>query len=373
MFGLYLHIPFCQRICTYCDFYKMRAKLVEKEKYIDYLIKEIALLRNESLPPIDTIYLGGGTPSSIPPKSLRKLFEALAEFTNLKTLSEFTIELNPEDITVELALLLKEFHISRLSIGIQSFNPKVQKILGRYHDYDDVLKKVFLLNEYGLTNLNFDFIYGIPNTSIDDVITDLNLFLTLKPKHLSCYSLILEEKTVLYHQYLKGEFTPIVEELEATMYDEIKNHLLKQGFIHYETSNYAYSGYESSHNLIYWSNDRYRGIGAGSSSYVGNRRFKTVANLNQYYDGINNSVINLAEDINLSITEQMKEEVMLGLRKTKGINLTTFSKRYGCQIINAFPTIPSLINQGILVKENDHLAIKPNFQYLANYIIRKII
>lgn len=373
MFGLYVHIPFCKNICSYCDFYKMRAKASEKIKYMGYLTKEIALLKKEDLPPIQTIYIGGGTPSSLPITELRTLFIHLDTITDLQLLKEFTIELNPEDITVELASLLKEFHLSRLSIGIQSFDPYVQEVLGRHHQYDDLKDKVLMLRNLGFNNLNFDYIYGIPETNLIKIKNDLDLLLSLKPQHLSCYSLILEEKTMLFHQFRKGFFNPIDEDLEAKMYDTIKDYLSSYGFVHYETSNFALPGYESLHNLIYWSNNRYRGIGAGSSSYVGNRRFKTISNLKKYYEGIDQGIITLSENITLTVYDQMKEEVMLGLRKTQGINLSNFYERYNYHLIDVFPKIKAFLDQKALILSNNFLAISPDKQYVANYILREIL
>ncbi|HPD12962.1 MAG TPA: radical SAM family heme chaperone HemW [Bacilli bacterium] len=376
--GIYLHLPFCRSICSYCDFYKMRAKTPRIRQYIDYIIKEIDLhvetFRNAqaNFQP-KTLYIGGGTPSFIPLDDLERLLKRLGQWLNLADLQEFTIEANPEDLNLSFLTLIKKYHVSRLSIGIQSFNPLAHRVLNRVSDYHDVQKKVALLKQLGITNYNLDLMFGIPDMNHDLVKQDLELFLSLEPTHLSCYSLILEERTLLFNQYLKGEFKPLEEDEEAAIYQLIKDTLTRNGFNHYETSNFARPGYESLHNLIYWNNERYLGIGAGSSSYLGNTRLKTVSNLDRYFSLLDQGRIGREEEIQLSKQDQMEEEVMLGLRKTQGISLERFYAKFGEDFFSVFPMAKKLIDQQYLQRENNYLRLNPKYHFTADYVLRKLI
>lgn len=371
-------MPFCRSICSYCDFYKMRAKKPRIRQYIDYIIKEIDLhvetFRNAqaNFQP-KTLYIGGGTPSFIPLDDLERLLKRLGQWLNLADLQEFTIEANPEDLNLSFLTLIKKYHVSRLSIGIQSFNPLAHRVLNRVSDYHDVQKKVALLKQLGITNYNLDLMFGIPDMNHDLVKQDLELFLSLEPTHLSCYSLILEERTLLYNQYLKGEFKPLEEDEEAAIYQLIKDTLTRNGFNHYETSNFARPGYESLHNLIYWNNERYLGIGAGSSSYLGNTRLKTVSNLDRYFSLLDQGRIGREEEIQLSKQDQMEEEVMLGLRKTQGISLERFYAKFGEDFFSVFPMAKKLIDQQYLQRENNYLRLNPKYHFTADYVLRKLI
>lgn len=371
-------MPFCRSICSYCDFYKMRAKTPRIRQYIDYIIKEIDLhvetFRNAqaNFQP-KTLYIGGGTPSFIPLDDLERLLKRLGQWLSLADLQEFTIEANPEDLNLSFLTLIKKYHVSRLSIGIQSFNPLAHRVLNRVSDYHDVQKKVALLKQLGITNYNLDLMFGIPDMNHDLVKQDLELFLSLEPTHLSCYSLILEERTLLYNQYLKGEFKPLEEDEEAAIYQLIKDTLTRNGFNHYETSNFARPGYESLHNLIYWNNERYLGIGAGSSSYLGNTRLKTVSNLDRYFSLLDQGRIGREEEIQLSKQDQMEEEVMLGLRKTQGISLERFYAKFGEDFFSVFPMAKKLIDQQYLQRENNYLRLNPKYHFTADYVLRKLI
>lgn len=373
MLGLYIHIPFCKHICTYCDFYKMVASDALKEKTIHYMMKEIELKKIRQFE-IDTLYIGGGTPSILPTPLLEEFLSFLSQKVNFKNLKEFTIEMNPEDIREDLVLILSKYHVNRVSIGIQSFNPKLLKFLGRpYTSISEMKRKIALLNRYGIYNINLDLIYAIPSERFGILKKDVQKMLKLNIRHLSTYSLILEEHTILNYQYEQNQFQLSTDALDEKMYHYIVRYLKKKGFVHYETSNFAISSYESKHNLIYWSNDKYLAIGPSASSYVGNYRFTNVKNLNQYFEGIDQGTLNYEEMVELTLEEKYKEEIMLGLRCMKGINSKVFFSKYGVDLFHVFPQMHALIQEKLLEEADGYIRIPEKYSYIANHIIVKII
>lgn len=374
MRGIYIHIPFCRKICNYCDFYKMVVSDKFKDEYIDYLIKDLRLsVSLYNLDEIDTIYIGGGTPSCLMLESLKKLFDELSSLFDLRRLKEFTIEANPEDLTVDFIKLILEFYVSRISIGVQTFNNKCDSVLGRVTDYEKLSNSVKNLNDYNLTNYSFDLIYAVPNTSLDDLEKDIQKLISLKPKHISTYSLILEERTILYHRYLNNEFFTIDESMDRKMYDYILDTLRKYDFNQYEISNYSLPGYESKHNLIYWNSDEYLGIGAGASSFWKNKRFTKIANIKKYYQKIDKKEEPVEEYEVLDNDRLMEDYLMLGLRKINGIDILDFFDKFKINIFEKFSKIQELITDGSLILENNLLKIHPDYIYISNYIIGKIL
>lgn len=365
--GLYIHIPFCRKICPYCDFFKMVASSDYQDKYIDYLIKDL----NRIDATLDTVYIGGGTPSSLSINNLDRLLNAIAKKIN--SVKEFTIELNPEDIDYDLIKVLRKYPVNRISIGIQTFNNKFQKLLNRFSEFDDILEKMNLLRLAGFTNINVDLMYGFDSQTIDELREDINKMCLLRPTHISTYSLILEEKTIFYHEYLKGNLSLIDEDLESAMYYEIIKYLTKYGFEHYEISNFAEKGCESKHNLLYWQNKEYLAVGAGASGYYNNYRYKITTKINDYYMGIDNNKMSLVENEYIDLDTKMSEEIMLGLRTIKGVCLNSFYEKYQQDLLEVFPSCLELIKQGFLEITDNYLRITKNNYYISNAIIGKII
>ncbi len=350
----------------------MVASSERKTEYVDYLIKEISLNAASLKTNIKTIYIGGGTPSSLALDDLSRLLLAIESVVDFSQIEEYTIEINPEDINQQLITLLKSNHINRISIGIQTFQPKLQQVIGRKCDYTDILDKLNQLKEAGFHNISVDLMYGIMGENIKDLDEDLTLFLTLPITHLSTYSLILEEKTILFHQYQKGTFKLIDEDLESTMYFHIIEKLKKHAFKHYELSNFALNGYEAKHNLIYWSNEEYISIGAGSSGYYNHYRYQITQNLKQYYDGINRDEIIKTTNEYITETEAMWEKVILALRLINGLSLKKFENKYNQNLLDVYPNITTLINNGHLEVINDYIRIPEKYLYLSNFILNEI-
>ena len=358
MLSVYIHIPFCRSICTYCDFCKMLYNEKFVDKYLDSLEKEIK--ERYLLDKVKTIYIGGGTPSSLTIKELDKLLSIISSIS-LDNDYEYTIECNIEDINIDKINLFKSYGINRISIGVESFDKTIQNILGRKHDEDTIFENIYLAKKY-FNNINIDLIYGVTK-NIEIVKKDLQKFLELDIPHISCYSLILEENTKLYidnHKYID-------EDTDRKMYDYIKNTLTKNGYNHYEISNYAKEGYESIHNKNYWLNGNYYGFGLGAVSYLSNNRISNTKNLNKYLSG------KYIDDINYEdITIQKENDLILGLRLTKGIEVNSFNKKYQDNLLEK-DIIKKLLKDHSLKYTNGYLKCNEKYLYLLNYILEQII
>ena len=360
MKSVYIHIPFCSSICTYCDFCKQLYNTNNVEKYLNALESEIRDRYNDE--ELDTLYIGGGTPSSLNISELNRLFEIL-KLLHLKNNIEFTFECNVNDITEELILLLKENKVNRISIGIESFNKEKLKFMERYAEFDDVLNKMEMIRNFGIDNINVDLMYAIPNETLKDLKKDLDLIIKLKPDHISTYSLILEEYTKLSLQEIK----PIDEELELEMYNYIRKKLAKKKYIHYEISNFALTNKESIHNLNYWNNEEYYGFGLGAHGYIDGIRYENTKNFNKY---IEEKFVSKEEIVGFK--EKQDYELMLGFRKINGINLEEFYDKYGVNMQEVYPIKPLVKNKDLIYKDGN-IFIHPNKLYIMNEILLKLI
>lgn len=357
--SVYIHIPFCNKICSYCDFCKNYYDEKIASDYLNALEKEILSQYKGDL--IKTLYIGGGTPSCLSIKLLKKLFSIL-RIIKLDENCEFTFECNFEDIDDELLKLLKDNKVNRLSIGVQTFNKKFQKLLNRKIDKNEAKRKIKLSKKY-FNNINVDLIYALPGEDKEDVINDLEEILKLDINHVSIYALIIEEHTMLYINKVKE----LSDDVQNKMYYLIKNTLEKKGYINYEISNFCKMGFESKHNLTYWLNNNYYGFGVGASGFIGNVRYENTKSIYDYLDG--NTVSN--KDI-LSFNQMMKDEVMLNLRIINGIDLVRFKRKYNKDFYEVFE-VENIIKQGLLIKENESLFIPNDKLFVSNEIILMIL
>lgn len=355
MKAVYIHIPFCTNICSYCDFPKMYKIEEYVEKYLNVLETEIKNNYQNEL--IETIYIGGGTPSCLDEINLNKLFDIINIFRKDNNL-EFTFECNISDINEKFLNILKENKVNRISVGIQTFNSKLINYLNRFHTKEEVLSKMFLVKKY-FDNINIDLMYAIKGETLEDLKEDLNLFLTLDIPHISTYSLIIEPHTKLYQN---GE-EYIDEDLDYEMYKLIEKTLKENNYNHYEVSNYSKDNYESKHNLTYWNNDNYYGFGMGASGYIKNTRYTNTKNLFEYLKGNYKYIEN-----ELSLKEQMQEEMFLGLRKLNGVSKKKFYQKYHQTIEEVFD-IKNLIESGKLIEKNEYIYINPKYIYVSNDIL----
>ena len=358
MLGVYIHIPFCTRICNYCDFCKVLYNEKYIDNYLDNLEKEIKKRYKGEL--IKTIYIGGGTPSCLDTIQLDRLLSIISLF-KLDNDYEYTIECNVDSINIDKINIFKSYGINRVSFGVESFDKSICNILGRTHDEDTVFDNIYLTKKY-FDNINIDLIYGVTD-DIEIVKKDIAKFLELNIPHISCYSLIIEEHTKLYidnHKYID-------EEIDTKMYEYIRNTLEKNGYIHYEISNYAKDGYESIHNKNYWLNGSYYGFGLGAVSYLNNYRISNTKNLSKYLLG-NYEEKREYEDININ----KENDLILGLRLIDGIDINKYNSKYNDNLIDK-EIIRKLINDGYLEIVNNHLKCKKKYIYLENIILEKII
>ncbi|MDD5865571.1 MAG: radical SAM family heme chaperone HemW [bacterium] len=358
--SIYIHIPFCKSICSYCDFCKLLYNEKWVDLYLDSLEKEIKSYNISSK--VKTLYIGGGTPSSLSEKCLEKLFTIINKFNFIKNY-EFTFECNINDINSNLLNILKKGKVNRLSIGIESFNKDNLILLNRTCDYEDVKNKINLCKKFGFNNINVDLIYAVPNENEKILLNDLNLLTSLDITHISTYSLMIEENTVLYINNIK----PIKEKLDYKMYKIICKFLKEKGFNHYEISNFAKKGYESEHNLVYWNNEYYYGFGLGASGYISNIRYNNTRNLNDYLKGI----YLLNKEI-ITNEDNFKYGLILGLRKINGINVNNFNEKYHTNILEN-EKVKKLIKLNELIYENDFIFINEKYIYVQNEILIKLI
>ncbi len=365
MLGLYVHIPFCNNICYYCDFTKKIAKQKEKEKYINYLIKEIKLYQ-KYFADIETVYIGGGTPSSLNLSLLEKLLIVLP-----KKIKEFTIECNPEDINQEFLALLVKYNVNRISLGVQTFNNKLLKTINRKHTYQTTVKSVELIKKYQL-NLNIDLIFGIPKQNLANIQFDLKTATALDVNHISYYCLILENKTVFSKMYKENKIELLEEELEASFYELIINFLKENGYLHYEISNFSKSGYQSIHNIKYWQNQEYIGVGNNASGYLNNKRYINKKLFADYYQSLDQDQLPIAEINKVSKKDSMYEYVMLGFRMLQ-IDMLDFEKRYQIDIFEAFTNLNELITDNFIEKEKNFLKLTNKGLLLNNELLIKLM
>ena len=358
--GVYIHIPFCKTICSYCDFCKVFYNERWVKKYLECLKEEINdIYMNEE---IESIYIGGGTPSALSLKSLERLFEIIKLFKK-SNLKEFSFECNLNDINEELLKILKSNGVNRLSIGIESFNKEKLKYMGRNHSFQEALEKITLCRNCGFDNINVDFIYGFHFETLKMMNKDLKLILKLKPDHISTYSLMIEDNTLLKI----NDFKNIDEELDALMYKTICKKLKKKKYNHYEVSNFSLNKKESIHNLRYWNNQEYYGFGLSASGYIDKIRYTNTKSLTKYLNGEYSG-----EKEILTSQDIMDNHLMLGLRLTKGVNYDEFKQIYQKNMEDVYPIKP-LLKNGDLVTKKGNILINPDKLYIMNEILIKMI
>ena len=360
MESVYIHIPFCKHICSYCDFCKLYYKEEWALKYLQSLLLEIHDKYNGE--EIKTLYIGGGTPSCLGIKELNILLSIVKELNLSKDL-EFTFECNLDDINYEMLIVLRKAKVNRLSIGIESFNENKLNFMGRHHTFEEAQQKIKICRDVGFTNINLDLMYGIPNESLKDLKKDLELILKLEPEHISTYSLIVEDNTKIA---IDG-VVPIPEELDASMYELVCDKLDEKNYEHYEVSNFCKKGFECKHNLHYWNNDEYYGFGLGASGYVDGIRYDNTRSLTDYFKGKTRR----KEEI-LSKEDKMYNELMLGFRKMEGISLKEFYRKYEINMQEAFDLKEVLALDELIVKD-EYIFVNPQYIYLMNEILIKIL
>ena len=372
---LYVHIPFCEKKCLYCDFLSFSAEDDLHKAYVDKLIEEIRVqAKNYSDYQISSIFIGGGTPSVIKAVYISNIMSAIYEAFIVESLAEVTIECNPGTVDIDKLLVYKQSGINRISVGLQSSVDKELQHLGRVHTYADFLYSYEKIRESGYKNVNIDLMSALPWQTLDSWKSTLKKVVMLKPEHISAYSLIIEEGTEFSKIYGSPEgrkFLP-TEEVERSMYHSTINILKNYGYERYEISNYSKPGYESKHNIGYWTGEEYLGFGIGASSYVYGRRFHVEKDIKKYLDiNMKRDIMPLYQNIHeLSTKEKMEEFMFLGLRLTKGVLVTDFYDRFGMELIDVFEKpIQKNISFGLLKYENLYLRLTDKGLDLSNRVM----
>ena len=384
--GIYVHIPFCKHKCYYCDFISYANKESLVERYINVLIREITDVATgnrldyengiDELFNVNTIYIGGGTPSFIESKYIVNIISTIKEYFKINENAEITLEVNPGTVNENK---LKDYFnagVNRLSIGLQATNDSLLKEIGRIHTYEEFLNTYKLARKIGFKNINADLMIGLPKQTIEDVEKAVNDLIKLGLEHISVYSLILEEGTVLEEQIRSGKLKLPEDEEEREMYWKVKSILEANGYIHYEISNFAKKGYESQHNLDCWRQKEYVGFGVAAHSYTNDVRYSNIENLEEYIENYENDKLEDNFVFNEKQTHNMKvkEYMMLGLRKLKGVSIQEFKEKFAANPIYVFKNeLEKLVNEDLLEIDGDYIRLTKKGLDLANLVWEEFV
>ena len=366
----YVHIPFCTQICYYCDFSKVFIKNQPVDSYLEHLIEEYD---SYDIKKLRTLYIGGGTPTALSAPQLAFLLEKLTDKLDLSYLEELTIEANPGDLDQEKIAVLKASPVNRVSLGVQTFNDRMLKQIGRIHLEKDIYENIANLKKAGFDNISIDLIYALPKQTMEDVKTNVAKAIALDIPHMSLYSLILENHTVFMNRMRRGKLPLPKEDLEAEMFYYIIAELEKAGFEHYEISNFSKPSFESRHNLMYWDNAEYYGIGAGASGYVDGVRYKNHGPIRHYLQAVEAGNARVQEEM-LTLKEKMEEEMFLGLRKKSGVSKKRFEEKFGISFEDQYGAVVSdLTEQGLLVPDRNIVRMTKQGLFLGDTVAEKFI
>ena len=376
--GLYIHIPFCRKKCKYCDFlsFPCTSEQVYRE-YVTALCMEMDSRREDCESyVVDSVFIGGGTPSLISPEDIRRLMDTVRKDFHLAEDAEITIETNPASITQAKLDAYLASGINRISIGIQSFDNHILRRLGRLHDKNEAFQKIQMVRKSGFTNINIDLMFGIPEQPMKTWLDTIRQGIFLGPQHISLYSLQLEKGTPLYKEVYEDKlFAPTPEILDREMYHEAIRLLRQAGYVHYEISNTAFPGKESRHNLKYWSYDEYLGLGPGASSFFGGQRFKNHEKMNRYIDAIKKHQVPMDERSieRYSEQEEMGIYVFTGLRKAEGISLDDFRQRFERDLFSVYD--PAILRRykGLLKLSENQLYLTDAGMDVSNTVMAEFV
>lgn len=370
MSSLYIHIPFCKNKCLYCDFPSYHGKEQLIDAYIEELCKEIKIKCNKK---INTIFIGGGTPTYLGVEDIKKLGKTIKSLTLAKEL-EFTVEGNPGTFSREKLISLKNIGVNRLSIGLQAYQNCLLKKIGRIHTLEEFLNSYNLAREIGFNNINIDLMFGLPDQTKEMWLETLNEIIKLNPEHISAYSLIIEENTPFYDMNSRKELNLPNEELEREMYEFTKQILGKNKYYQYEISNFSKKHKECKHNLVYWDLGEYIGCGSAAHSFMENKRFSNVEQIEDYIHKM--KIENDAtKEIHINTkNETIEEFIFMGLRKTCGISTKEFYKRFNIDIYEIYnKVIDKFLNNGLLIKNGENLRLSSKGIELSNQVMQEFL
>ena len=391
--SLYIHIPFCETKCPYCDFNTYAGIEGMIPDYVKSLVGEITLWGQRlGRPSVSTIFFGGGTPSYIPAKDMAKILKACHSSFHVTHDAEITLEANPGDLTREKAVSYLEEGINRISIGVQSLGDALLRLLGRRHTAEEAVRAYHLAREAGFSNVNLDFMYGMPYQDLETWRQTLEQSLALEPDHLSLYCLTLEEGTPMHRLVRNGQLPEPDPDLAADMYQMAEERLEMAGYRHYEISNWARPGFESRHNLTYWRNGSYLGVGPGAHSFLDGFRFYNLKSPREYIQRLkghaNSKVLGertideetlrsfpTVQDVEEIDTRlEMAETMMMGLRLDEGITLEAFAERFERDLLEIYQgPVEELTSLGLLALEDGALILTPRGRLLGNEVFSRFL
>lgn len=375
-FGIYVHIPFCQKKCKYCDFVSFdKCEEDTKTKYVQAVIKEIENCKISKK--VSTIYFGGGTPSSLPAQNIEEIFCAIKQKFEVAEDVEITLEINPGTVNFEKMQKYKKIGINRLSIGLQSAENRLLELIGRIHKYEEFVKAYEDARKAGFSNINVDLILGLPTQTLTELKESLEKIINLQPEHISLYSLILEEGTELEKLVKEKKIEMVSEELERKMYWETKKILEKNGYCHYEISNFANKGFESRHNFACWNQEEYMGFGLAAHSYVEKQRFSNTDNLEEYLQNCENGEFKknvIIQEEKQTFEEEAKEYMMLNLRKIDGVSISKFEQKFKIHPLFYFRfEISKLEEEGLIEVDLDEIRLTKKGMDFANVVFGEFV
>lgn len=375
MTAAYLHIPFCDHICFYCDFNKVFLEGQPVDEYVDLVVREMAIMKERHPDEkVETFYIGGGTPTTLTAPQMEKLLVGVQTYFPMSKEAEFTVEANPESITMDKFKVMKEYGVNRISMGVQSFNDAILKKIGRIHTSDQVYECVKLAQKAGFDNLSIDLIFRLPTQTLSDFANTLEKAMELDLPHYSIYSLILENKTIFFNLMRQGKLPLPSEDEEADMYALAMDTMAKFGREHYEISNYAKPGFQSQHNLAYWRNENYFGFGAGAHGYIDGIRYNNNGPIQHYLEPLRAGESPILYQKELTRANVIEEELMLGLRTMNGVSRSGFQQKFGEPIENFYANeINGLMTKELLKIEDDHLRLTRKGKFLGNEVFQEFL
>lgn len=373
--GIYIHIPFCATKCHYCDFFSRATKNSNTiEMYVDAVCREIALqkdyLENKK---INTIYIGGGTPTVLNIRQISIIFESVFKYFDLQKNNEITIEANPENLSKEFIKELKNHTpINRLSIGLQSFLPNELSLMNRKHSVETSIKAITDAQNAGFDNITGDLIFGLPNQTPEQWILNLDKFFSLNIPHLSAYSLTIEENTVFGYWKNKNRISEISDDLFQEMYEKLIEKAEKAGYFHYEISNFAKKGYMAKHNFSYWTGQKYLGIGTSAHSFNQKSRQWNIANIKQYIASIQKGIIP-AETETLTRSDKFNELILTGLRTYLGLDEVLLKTKFEDYYKIILPNLQNFSQNGVIELKNNRWILTPKGKFVSDAIMTELM
>ena len=372
--ALYAHVPLCRRRCGYCDFYSEVLDPPLVTPLMDAMLAELERARGRHALDLATIFVGGGTPTVLPPEQLARLLRAAAALLRRDCQPEFTVEANPATVDASLAELLAAVGVNRLSLGAQSFERAELLTLDRLHETEDVVRTIDVCRTHGIRRVSLDLIFGIPGQTLASWERSLRAALALTPNHLSCYALTYEPGTPLHAELTAGYVERVDHDVEADMYELAIDLLAAAGYEQYEISNFARPGEECRHNLVYWRNESYLGIGPAAAGYVEGVRYKNVADIGAYCDAVIAGRSPRGEEERLAPEQQARETAMLALRLNDGLNRRAFAERFGSDPTEFFAdAVARHQSDGLLEVTDTALRLTRRGRLLADAVVRDFL